>query len=153
MDHLPPTPPFVNAVIRAMLFHVWCIQFARDYQIEAIFFLVFLKVGMLYLIRKTGEGKSLVLLGMVTVLRGTTIDMVPLLGIGCDRVSKSKRQIMKVYECKVATMYIIEPPIHYTLHSYIYPCQKLKLHYPVQFPMAHIPLLPFFSTALRQAWQ
>ena len=45
MDHLPPIPPFVNAAIRAMLFHVWCIQFPRDYQIEAIFFLVFLKVG------------------------------------------------------------------------------------------------------------
>ena len=33
MDHLPPTPPFVDADIRAMLFHVWCIQFTRDYQI------------------------------------------------------------------------------------------------------------------------
>ena len=90
MEAFPPTPPFVDTAVRAMLLHVWGIEFARDYQIDAIFFLVFLKVGMMYLIRKTGEGKSLVLLGMATALRGITIDMVPLLGLGCDQVSKSK---------------------------------------------------------------
>ena len=52
---------------------------------------------MLYLIQKTGEGKSLVLLGMATALQGITIDMVPLLGLGCDQVSKSKH-LNKRYE-------------------------------------------------------
>ena len=74
-----------------MLLVVWGIQLARDYQIDAIFFLVFLKVDMMYLIRKTGEGKSLVLLGMATAQRGITITMVPLLGLGSDQVAKSKR--------------------------------------------------------------
>ena len=90
-DHLNPTPPIVEKVIRNMLHHVWGIDLPREYQIYAIFFLVFLKLGMMYLIRKTGEGKSLVLLGMATALRGITITMVPLLGLGSDQVSKSKR--------------------------------------------------------------
>ena len=74
-----------------MLKDVWGIQSPRDYQIDAIFFLVFLKIGMMYLIRKMGEGKSLVLLGMATALRGITITMVQLLGLGSDQVSRLKR--------------------------------------------------------------
>jgi hypothetical protein len=39
---------------------------------------------MMYLIRKTGEGKSLVLQGMVSMLKGMTISLVLLLGLGSD---------------------------------------------------------------------
>jgi len=53
-------------------------------QVEAIFHLVYLNINMMYLIRKTGEGKSLVLQGMVAMLKGMTISLVLLLGLGSD---------------------------------------------------------------------
>jgi superfamily II DNA helicase RecQ len=73
-----------------MLSAVWKIENPREYQIKAIFYLVFLRVRMLYLIRKTGEGKSLVLLGTATMLRGVTICLVPLLGLESSQASKSR---------------------------------------------------------------
>jgi hypothetical protein len=73
-----------------MLSAVWNIKNPREYQIKAIFYLVFLRVWMMYLIRKTGEGKSLVLLGMATMLRGVTICLVPLLGLESSQASKSR---------------------------------------------------------------
>ncbi len=42
----------------------------------------------MYLIRKTGEGKSLVLQGMASMLKGLTVVMVPLLGLGADQEEK-----------------------------------------------------------------
>ena len=45
---------------------------------------------MLHLICKNGEGKSLVLLGLVYTLRGVTIVMGPLHGLGTDQANKSK---------------------------------------------------------------
>jgi superfamily II DNA helicase RecQ len=45
-------------------------------------------MDMMYLIRKTGEGKSLVLQGMASMLKGVTVVMVPLLGLGADQEEK-----------------------------------------------------------------
>jgi superfamily II DNA helicase RecQ len=73
-----------------MLSSVWKIDNPREYQIKAIFYLVFLRVRMMYLIRKTGEGKSLVLLGTATMLRGVNVCLVPLLGLGSSQASKSR---------------------------------------------------------------
>eukprot|EP00956_Cyclotella_meneghiniana_P021563 scaffold39396_cov76-Cyclotella_meneghiniana.AAC.1 len=67
----PNVPPSADAAISKMLHDVWGIE-ARPYQVRAIFFLAFVKVGMMYLVRKTGEGKSLVLIGTATILRGVT---------------------------------------------------------------------------------
>eukprot|EP00956_Cyclotella_meneghiniana_P023826 scaffold47026_cov113-Cyclotella_meneghiniana.AAC.5 len=64
--------------------HVWGISQPRSYP---IFFLSFVKVRMMYLIRMTGEGKSLVLMGMATILRGVTVCLVPLLGLGISQAS------------------------------------------------------------------
>ena len=46
---------------------------------------------MIYLIRKTGEGKSMVWLGMCTILRGINVCMVPLLGLGSAQAPNSRR--------------------------------------------------------------
>jgi hypothetical protein len=97
LDYIPPSdadfPPIpqkqYNAIL-LMLSSVWKIENLREYQIKAIFYLVFIRVRMLYLIRKTGEGKSLVLLGTATMLRGVTICLVPLLGLGSSQASKSR---------------------------------------------------------------
>jgi len=64
---MPPMPPsiaipdFISAAIRKDLQVTWGCDSPRPYQIEAIFHLVYRKIDMMYLIRKTGEGKSLVL--------------------------------------------------------------------------------------------
>ena len=57
--NLPDVPSKYYEVICAMLSCVWGFASPRPYQVIAIFHLVFRKVGMMYLIRKTGEGKSL----------------------------------------------------------------------------------------------
>eukprot|EP00978_Attheya_sp_CCMP212_P029313 scaffold103701_cov32-Attheya_sp.AAC.2 len=41
----------------------------------------------LLLVRRTGDGKSLVIYGLDTLLRGVTIVMVPILALGSDQVS------------------------------------------------------------------
>lgn len=56
----------------------------RPFQIDAIFQLCIRRVSMLYLIRKTGEGKSLVLKGMATIKRGSA-----LVGLGSDQAIKT----------------------------------------------------------------
>ena len=59
MDHLKATPQFGANAIAKMSSIVRVIQLPRDSQIDAIFFLVFLKNGMMYLIWKTGEEEKL----------------------------------------------------------------------------------------------
>jgi superfamily II DNA helicase RecQ len=92
----PPVPPDIYNAILLMLSSVWNIENPREYQVKAIFYMVFLRVRMLYLIRKTGEGKSLVLLGMATMLRGVTVCLVPLLGLGSSQASKSRSKEHRV---------------------------------------------------------
>jgi superfamily II DNA helicase RecQ len=43
-----------------------------------------------------GEGKSAVVLTLVTLLRGISLVVVPLLGLGCDQVAKAQRPAYKV---------------------------------------------------------
>jgi hypothetical protein len=95
-DNYPPVPDKADNAIRLMLSAVWQISNPREYQIKAIFYLVFLRLRMLYLIRKMGEGKSLVLLGMATMLRGVTVCLVPLLGLGSSQAAKSRSRNHRV---------------------------------------------------------
>ena len=44
---------------------------------------------MVYLILKMGEGKSLVIITTSALLRGVTVVMVPLIGMGSDQVNKA----------------------------------------------------------------
>jgi hypothetical protein len=71
------------------LLQLWGIDHARDFQVEAIHQLAFTDDNYLYLIRKTGEGKSAVPLTVAYYQRGIAIMMVPLIGLGSDQVSKS----------------------------------------------------------------
>ena len=93
-------PQKQKRAIEIMLRDVWGIappeSPPRDYQIEAIFYLVFLRMKMLYLIRKTGEGKSLVLLGMAALLRGVTVCLVPLLGVESMHAANSRKKKHRV---------------------------------------------------------
>jgi hypothetical protein len=84
----PPVPPNPHSAIQKMCKDVFGVD-AREYQIRAIFYHTYLKISPLYSIRKTGEGKSLVMMGTATILRGVTICLVPLLGLGSSQASKS----------------------------------------------------------------
>jgi hypothetical protein len=72
-DNYPPVPDKADNTIRLMLSAVWQISNPREYQFKAIFYLVFLHLRMLYLIRMTAEGKSLVLLGRIIALKAITL--------------------------------------------------------------------------------
>jgi superfamily II DNA helicase RecQ len=88
----PPTDR-QRAVITHVMENVWGISAPRDFQVEAVARLVFEPKTCLFLIRKTGEGKSAVVLTSATLLRGITLVVVPLLGLGCDQVAKAQRRL------------------------------------------------------------
>ena len=76
-------------VIVAMLSFVWSVLEPRIFQVFALYYMVFLSNQLIYLIRKTGEGKSMIILGAATMRRGVTVVLVPLIGLGSDQVNKS----------------------------------------------------------------
>jgi superfamily II DNA helicase RecQ len=75
---------------------VWGILPPREFQVSAIAQLVFYPKTCLFLIRKTGEGKSAVVFTLATLLCGICLVVVPLLGLGCDQVAKAQRPAYKV---------------------------------------------------------
>jgi len=70
--------------------NVWDISNPREFQIDAIQRLAFCPNTLLYLIAKTGSGKSAILLTVGTLKSGVTITLVPLIGLGSDQVTKSR---------------------------------------------------------------
>jgi superfamily II DNA helicase RecQ len=90
-----PTPPQRRIINRVL--EIWNIPSPKPYQLEAISCLCFSNKRRLYLVRKTGDGKSAVVLASATILQGITLVLVvPLLGLGCDQVAKSFRLEQKV---------------------------------------------------------
>ena len=87
---IPDSPPGVLDGIRAMLTEAWNIQEPKEWQLQAIFAMTYgldRAFRRLLLVRRTGDGKSLVIYGLATLLRGVTIVMVPILALGSDQVS------------------------------------------------------------------
>jgi superfamily II DNA helicase RecQ len=91
----PPTDR-QRAVILEVVETVWGISSPREFQVEAVARLIFEPKTCLFLIQKTGEGKSAVVLASATLLRGITLVVVPLLGLGCDQVAKAHHRRYKV---------------------------------------------------------
>ena len=89
-----PTPPQQRIINRVL--EIWNIPSPKPYQVEAISCLCFSTKRRLYLVRKTGDGKSAVVLASATILRGITLVLVPLLGLGCDQVAKAFRLEQRV---------------------------------------------------------
>ena len=89
-------PDYVSSAIAKELLVTWGCASSRSYQIEAIFHLVFRQTDMMYLIRKTGEGKLLVMQGMALMLKGITVMVVPLLGLGLDHEDKCNIDSIRV---------------------------------------------------------
>ena len=98
VNYIPPVtrrftmPSHANKTICDILKDAWGCSEPRDYQVEAIYHLGYRKAPMMYLIRKTGDGKSNVLNGLASVLCGITVCLVPLIGLGSDQTSKSNNK-------------------------------------------------------------
>jgi hypothetical protein len=75
--------------IRKMMHDDWGIHHPHEFQISAIHQAAFTRDEMLYIIAKTGSGKSAILLTVGTLLTGVVITLVPLVDLGSNRVSKS----------------------------------------------------------------
>jgi superfamily II DNA helicase RecQ len=76
--------------IRLMLLEVWNISEPKPWQLKSIYLLAHGRARArrrLLLTRRTGDGKSLVIYGLATLLRGVTIVLVPILALGIDQVS------------------------------------------------------------------
>ena len=84
-------PPGIEQRIRTTLREGFGISQPRSYQVDAVFRLAYCKPSFMYLIHKTGEGKSLVMLAMALQLRQVTVVMGPLHGLAADQVIKSKQ--------------------------------------------------------------
>ena len=85
-----------------MLVEAWHRPDPRDFQIEAIYTLCYARTDnggapSLSLVRKTGEGKSMVFQGAATIMRGVSIFIMPLIGLGSDQLSKSYNPAARVY--------------------------------------------------------
>jgi hypothetical protein len=82
-------------IVKGMLAKLWNLLNPHQFQVEAIATLVFPSedgvAPSLCLVRKTGEGKSIVLYGMATMRCKITICIVPLVGLGSDRRVKSTK--------------------------------------------------------------
>jgi superfamily II DNA helicase RecQ len=75
---------------------VWGVLSPREFQVQAIAWLVFQPKTCLFLLQKTGEGKSAVVLTSAMLLHGISLVVVPLLSLGCDQVAKAQRPLFKV---------------------------------------------------------
>jgi superfamily II DNA helicase RecQ len=87
---MPDAIPSIIDDIRAMLQEAWNISEPKEWQLNAIFAMVYgldRAFRRLLLVRRTGDGKSLVIYGLATFLRGVTFVLVPILALGSDQVS------------------------------------------------------------------
>ena len=67
----------------------WGIDYPHKFQIDAIHPAAFHRNEMLYIIAKTGLGKSVIPLTVGTLLTGVVITLVPLIGLGSNQATKS----------------------------------------------------------------
>ena len=71
--------------MRDELRDVWGLATANSWQVDAIWLLSrAAHASRLLLVRKTGDGKSAVVFGAASLLRGVSLVVVPLLGLGVD---------------------------------------------------------------------
>ena len=75
--------------IRKAMLNDWGIRHPHEFQVRSIHQLAFTDNKLLYVIAKTGSGKSTIPLTAGSLLTGVTLSMVPLVGLGSDQVNKS----------------------------------------------------------------
>ncbi len=75
--------------IRQVMLDDWGIQFSHEFQIRAIHHVAFHRDQIVYIVAKTGSGKSAIPLSIGLLQTGVTLLMVPLIGLGSDQVNNS----------------------------------------------------------------
>ncbi len=78
--------------IRQYMLDNWGIQSPNEFQIQAVHSIAFCRDRLVYLIAKTGLGKSAVSLTVGSMQNGVTLTKVLLIGLGSDQVSKSTNE-------------------------------------------------------------
>jgi hypothetical protein len=76
--------------IRQVIIDDWGIQFPHEFQICAIHHVAFHRDQIVYIIAKTGSGKSAISLLIGLLQTGVTLLMVPLVRLGSDQVKNSR---------------------------------------------------------------
>ena len=76
--------------IRQCMKDDWGIQYPHEFQIRAIHHIAFQRDQILYIVAKTGSGKSTIPLTIGAFRTGVTLSMVPLVGLGSDQVNNSR---------------------------------------------------------------
>jgi hypothetical protein len=89
-------PPFIfgnypdhESWIRKTMHNDWGIHHLHEFQTHAIHQAAFTRDELLYIIAKTGSGKSAIPSTVGTLLTRVVITLVPLVGLGSNQVSKS----------------------------------------------------------------
>ena len=82
-------PAKTRAIICSIILATSSIASPRPFQVFAIYCIVFLFPQIINLIRKTEEGKLLVIITVVAMLCGAGIVMFPLFGLGSQQVIKA----------------------------------------------------------------
>ena len=68
----------------------WGIRFPHEFQIRAIYHVAFHRNQIVYVVAKTGSGKSTIPLSIGSLQTRVTLLMVPLVGLGSDQVNNSR---------------------------------------------------------------
>ena len=76
--------------IQQVMMDDWGIQFPHKFQICAIHHVAFHCNQIVYIVAKTGSGKSAIPLSIGSLQTGVTLLMVPLIGFGSDQVNNSR---------------------------------------------------------------
>ena len=100
IDYLSPTPQSVVIFIAEALAALGC-DAPRPRQIDCVFELKFRSLDMMHITHKCRDGKSLFILAIGIISRSVTVAMVPLIGLGNDQISKTKRLETGAEACHV----------------------------------------------------
>ena len=85
--------------IRQCMKDDWGVQYPHKFQIRVIHHIAFQRDQILYLVAKTGSGKSAIPLRIGSLQTGVTLSMVPLVGLGSNQVNNSRNStnLIKAY--------------------------------------------------------
>jgi hypothetical protein len=92
LPSIEDVPDLHRTLIEEALQLDWDIDSPQDFQVISINQGAYNDNTVIYLISKTGSGKSAVPLTIATLRCGITIFLVPLLGLGSDQVKKASRE-------------------------------------------------------------
>lgn len=78
------------AVVNSMLSTVFKLKKPHYFQVYSVALLRWTSLRHLLLVRKTGEGKSAIIMSLAILFGGVTLSLVPLVGLGADQSTKAK---------------------------------------------------------------